>query len=147
MDEADQHATERQRRRMELVWEVALMQLKLLVGGMRDFALIPISIGAALLGLFTGGDEPEQHFRKVQAFWRRTEEWLNLLGESDSHEKADDLAQPLRRKIEVEYERGGWVRRAADQVNAVLDSANSKSRRTTGSDPRPASPPRDPEAK
>ena len=142
-DDSDPSATDRHRRRLELVWEVALMQLKLIVGGVRDLALIPISIGAAVLGLVTGGDEPEQHFRKVQHFWRRTEAWINLLGESEAHESADDLARPLHRTLEAEFDRGGWVRRTTDHVNAVLDSANAKSRRPPRDDPPADLKPRD----
>ena len=147
MAESDPQATERHRRRLELVWAVALMQFKLFVGGMRDLALIPISIGAAILGLVTGGDEPEQHFRKVQQFWRRTEAWINLLGESEDRDNADELAKPLHRSLSAEFERGGWVRRTADQVNAALDSANAKTRRPppppSSAEQRPAEPKRD----
>jgi len=146
MAEPDPQATERHRRRLELVWEVALMQFKLFVGGMRDLALIPISIGAAVLGLLTGGDEPEQHFRKVQQFWRRTEAWINLLGESDSHDNADELAKPLHRSLEAEFDRDGWVRRTADQVNAALDSANAKTRRPASAARSNDEKPRDAEA-
>jgi len=143
MADSDPQATERHRRRLELVWEVALMQFKLFVGGMRDLALIPISIGAAIIGLITGGDEPEQHFRKVQQFWRRTEAWINLLGESHDSDNADALAKPLHRSLSAEFERHGWVRRTVDQLNAALDSANAKTRRPANASDGSADPPRD----
>jgi hypothetical protein len=119
---------ERHRRRLDLIWELALFQAKLLADGLRDLLLFPVSIVAGLMGLIAGGDEPDQYFRRVVRLGRRSEIWINLFGQHRRGPTSDRLAQPLQHTLEAEFERGGWVRRSADRLNAVLDAANARSR-------------------
>ena len=66
--------------RVELMREAAVLQLKLVADGMRDAALIPVSLVAALIGLLRGGEDPGREYRKVIKLGRRSERWINLFG-------------------------------------------------------------------
>jgi hypothetical protein len=66
--------------RIELIRETAVLQLKLLVDGLRDAILIPVSLGAALIGLFRGGPDCSREFYRVLKMGRRSERWINLFG-------------------------------------------------------------------
>ena len=66
--------------RFELARETAVLQLKLLVDGLRDAILIPVSLVAALIGLLRGGTDCDREFRRVIKLGRRSERWINLFG-------------------------------------------------------------------
>lgn len=76
--------------RWDLLRSSLLFQLKLLADGMRDFLLVPVSIGATIIGLFRSGKDPEREFEQVLDFGRKTERWINLFG---THEPKDPVGQ------------------------------------------------------
>jgi len=66
--------------RIELARDAAVLQIKLLVDGVRDAILIPVSLVAALIGLLRGGPDCDREFRRVIKFGRRSERWIDLFG-------------------------------------------------------------------
>jgi hypothetical protein len=66
--------------RIELARATAVLQIKLLVDGLRDAILIPVSLVAALIGMFRGGPDCDLEFRRVIKLGRRSERWINLFG-------------------------------------------------------------------
>lgn len=63
--------------------DVVVFQVKLVVDGLRDVFLSPLSIGAALIDLLIPGDDGGKRFYSVVRFGRRTEQWINLFGAAD----------------------------------------------------------------
>ena len=61
-----------------LIRSVIVLQLKLLLGAARDFALIPIALVAALIDLVQLKKAAPQYFRKVLQFGERTDEWIDV---------------------------------------------------------------------
>jgi len=72
--------------RWRTVQDVLLFQGKLLIDGLRDILLSPVSIAAALIDLIVPGDDKGRRFYSVVRFGRRTEEWINLFGAADRHD-------------------------------------------------------------
>lgn len=118
--------------RAELFREAAILQIKLLVDGMRDAVLIPISIAAALIGLLRGGPDCNREFRRVIKLGRRSERWINLFGaarathpdefrEDDPDQSVDDLISMLERRIVEQHDRGGITAQARRAVDGALD--------------------------
>lgn len=99
--------------RIKLIREAAIFQLKLLVDGLRDAFLIPLSLLAALAGVFRGGDDCDREFRRVLKLGRRSERWINLFG----HER------PLGR-----LQRTGSMDAVLDQVETVVMEQYRKGR-------------------
>ena len=126
--------------RIRLVRDVVVFQFKLAADGLRDIALSPISIGAAILGLIRGGDNPGRYFRNLQRFGRRTDIWINLFGQYRHGPTADRFLEPLERKVIEEYERGGWLSDGTKRVNKALDNVT---RRAEGGRSKPGQAPPD----
>jgi hypothetical protein len=124
----------RHRRRLDLIFETGLFQAKLLADGLRDILLVPVSIAATLLGLVAGGDTPDRWFREVLRLGRRSERFINLFGHHRLGPTADRLAAPLRQSLEAEFSREGGIRKSADRLNSLLDSANTRARARTRSE-------------
>lgn len=69
--------------RFPVLRDVIVFQAKLLVDGLRDLLLSPLSIVAALIDLVVPGDDGGKRFYSVVRFGRRTERWINLFGAAD----------------------------------------------------------------
>jgi len=108
--------------RIDLVRDAAVLQIKLLVDGLRDAMLIPISLVAALLGLLRGGPDCDREFRRVIKLGRRSERWINLFGHhqplSRSHpaRSMDSIIEQVESTVLEQYHRG---RKGGDGENPV----------------------------
>lgn len=78
-------------KRFPVLRDVIVFQAKLLVDGLRDLLLSPLSIAAAFIDLLVPGDDGGKRFYGVVALGRRTERWINLFGMADKH---DPSARP-----------------------------------------------------
>lgn len=67
----------------ELIRDALVFQFKLLVDGIRDFILIPVSFGAAIISLLKPGNRAGTEFYDVVAFGRTTEKKINLFSVAD----------------------------------------------------------------
>ena len=105
--------------RISLIWEVLVLQVKLVADGLRDVLLVPLSLGAAILGLVAGGDDPGRLYRKLMLLGRRSERWINLFGYRTSG-TADELISPLREKVDA----SPIAQRAGSTINKSLDRVN-----------------------
>lgn len=70
-------------KRFPVLRDVIVFQGKLLVDGLRDLVLSPVSLLAALVDLIVPGDDGGKRFYAVVRFGRRTEAWINLFGAAD----------------------------------------------------------------
>lgn len=111
--------------RLELIRETFVLQAKLLVDGLRDAVLIPLSLGAALIGLLRGGEECDREFRRVLKLGRRSERWINLFGHhrplpgSKPAASMDAILDQVEQTVMDQYRRGRHTEagenRAADR--------------------------------
>ena len=115
--------------RLNLIWSVLVFQVKLVVDGLRDFILVPISLIAALLGLLAGGSKPARYYNLVLAFGRRTERWINLFGRQKGT-TSDDLIEPLKERVFRESESNPLFQKASSAVNRSLDQVNEAVKKT-----------------
>ena len=121
--------------RTRLIVDVVVLQCKLALGGLRDVLLIPVSIVAAIVGLFLGGEQPDVYFRQVQRFGRRSDLWLNVFGSRHRGNTADEMIRPLEESLMAQMRSGGRLTRGAKHVNELLDNVNQKQSRRNP--PRP----------
>lgn len=105
--------------RVGLVRETAVLQIKLLVDGMRDAILIPVSILAALIGLLRGGPDCDREFRRVLELGRRSERWIDLfghqrpLGGDPVNGSMDSILDQVESVVMEQYKRGTQTREDA----------------------------------
>ena len=75
-------------KRFPVFRDVVVFQAKLLVDGLRDLLISPVSIMAALVDLLVPGDDGGKRFYSVVRFGRRTEAWINLFGAAGTHDES-----------------------------------------------------------
>lgn len=113
--------------RQRLFREAAVFQIKLLVDGLRDAVLIPVSLVAALIGLARGGDDPGREFRRVLKLGRRSERWINLFGHQPPLHRPhgagslDTLLDRVEETVMEEYRRGRDPEEARKAIRAALE--------------------------
>ena len=130
--------------RWTLIRDIAVFQVKLLVDGLRDLILLPVSLVIGLISLLTGGSQPGPEFYDLLRVGRRSERWINLFGaaervygpaENDDFFAAEDIDRLVARVetfVVDEYQKGGVTSQAKDRVDQALnrlrDIANWKAK-------------------
>ena len=115
--------------RTRLVRDTAVLQLKLMVDGVRDALLIPVSLMAAVLGLVRGGDQANREFQRVIKWGRRSERWINLFGHQSprgrTHPSAsmDLLLDRVEQVVLDQYRRGRNTDEAREAIKAALEDS------------------------
>lgn len=106
---AASHGDDAQLSRVALIWRLLVFQLKLVMDGLRDILLSPVSFVVALVGLIAGGDTPDRYWTQLMRFGRRTDLWINLF---DGHAGgADALIEPIERMMTEDPRHRGWLAR------------------------------------
>jgi hypothetical protein len=112
--------------RQALLREAAILQFKLLVDGLRDAALIPMSLIAAAIGLMRGGDDSDREFRRVIKLGRRSERWINLFGHQPPLRprqpggSLDDLLDRVEAVVMEQYRQGRSEAEARDAISKAI---------------------------
>jgi len=121
-------------KRGELVREAVLFQLKLMVDGLRDLVLMPVSLLATLVGLARGGEEPEREFCQVIEAGRASEQWINLFGH---HQVADSttavasidvLFTKLEDTLKQQYLTSGLSTNVKTEIGEALRAAQDQAK-------------------
>ena len=130
MEESNTEVTERSRG--DLARDALLLQGKLLIDGLRDLILVPVSIVATLIDLASGEQPVGRRFYSVVQLGRRSEHWINLFGAADRspHEnrwghsekssKLDDLVEQVEKVVKDQYADGGVTGSAKSALNKAL---------------------------
>lgn len=117
-----------------LVRDVAVLQVKLIIDGLRDFVLVPVSLIAGLASLLRTGRGSGNEFYDLLRLARRSEHFINLFGAADRvspppgerehfpDEDIDAFVQRVESFVVDEYRKGGVTRQAKDQLDQALDS-------------------------
>jgi hypothetical protein len=120
--------------RWTLIRDIIVLQLKLVVDGLRDFILVPISLLVGIISLVKGGESSGSEFYELLRTGRRSERWINLFGaaervygpsNADDHFPAEDIDEIVGRVetfVVDEYRQGGVTRQAKEQLDRALDS-------------------------
>lgn len=125
----------RQPDRWTLIRDVAVLQVKLIVDGLRDLILVPASLIAGIISLFGGdGEHPGPQFYRLLGVGKQSEHWINLFGahrhSPDGVERErefgtasiDDIVGRVESFVVDEYQRGGVTAQAKARLDRVLKS-------------------------
>lgn len=129
--------------RWALIRNTAVLQVKLVVDGLRDLVLVPASLIAALASLLTSHDgKPGPQFDRLMDAGRRSEKWINLFGthrdstartarsEQNDDSGIDNVVQRFESYLVDEYRRGGMTRQAKERIDKALNAIQSKPKET-----------------
>src|SRR6478735_2719912 len=116
--------------------DVLVFQLKMLLDNVRDFALMPVSLVAALVDLIFKGERQGALFYQVLKWGAHSERVIDVYSAIEKHEKpgvnpnytVDAVIARLEGVLVREVEKGG----TAATIKAALDRAIDQLHRETG---------------
>lgn len=124
--------------RLSLVRDVAVLQVKLIVDGLRDLLLVPASLIAGVMSLINHENgRPGPQFYDLLTFGRETEHRINLFGAySNRPARAgddsrpgemdiDDLVSRVESYVVDEVRRGGITAQAKAKIDQALGAIQS----------------------
>ena len=116
-----------------LVRDVAVFQFKLIVDGLRDLVLVPVSLVAGLLSLVTGENgRPGPHFYQLLNTGKQSEHWIDLFGAMRNappdlvdrvpfpDANMDEILDNLEAFVVDEEKRGGITTQARQRLEEAL---------------------------
>ncbi len=121
-------------KRVTLVRNTVVFQLKLMADGFRDLVLLPVSLIATIVGLLRGGDEPEREFNQVINVGRDSEQWINLFGNHDVPENnnpaasIDALFTKVEDTLKKQYLAAGTSAKAQAEIDKALQAAQDETK-------------------
>ena len=121
--------------RWTLIRDIAVLQVKLIVDGLRDLLLVPASLVAGIWSLLGGtADRPGPQFYQLIGLGKQSELWINLF---KAYENAppevrkehgfgvanmDELVDKFESFVVDEYQRGGVTKQAKDRIDQALNA-------------------------
>src|SRR6202163_3921881 len=131
--------------RWKFLRDVIVFQLKMFLDNVRDFALMPVSLIAALIDLVSRGEREGALFYKVLRWGAHSEAVIDVYSAIEHHETSDfkisrdytvdGVIARLEGVLVREYEKGGTAAsikaamdRAIDQLHAETGGARDKAR-------------------
>ena len=128
-----------QAERWTLIRDIGVLQVKLLVDGLRDLILVPFSLVAGIVSLVsTQGGKPGPHFYQLMAWGKESEHWINLFAAlenaPDEVEQArvlgsqdiDEIVGRLESFVKDEVKKGGVTSQAKARLDKILDALERK---------------------
>ena len=116
-----------------LIRDVAVLQFKLVVDGLRDLLLVPASLVAGLISVMRTNDgKPGDEFYRLVSVGKQSEHWINLFGALDNAPDhvfeehyfgtadIDDLVSRVESFVVDEYQRGGVTKQAHDRLSEAI---------------------------
>lgn len=120
--------------RWTLARDIAVLQVKLIVDGLRDFLLVPVSLIAGIVSLVKNSNEPSNEFYDLLKLGRRSERWINLFGAAEKvhgpsvnddsilPDDIDTLVGKVESYVVDEYKKGDVPKQAKDQIDRAIES-------------------------
>ncbi len=125
--------------RTELVRDTIVLQLKLIVDGIRDLALMPICLFATIFGLIVHRERPGRYTYRILSYGRLSEKWIGLFDDAEKDqlgpleyegEKFDDIIVKAQNAFESKYvdpeKKDFLVKKLNDALNDINGKLNTK---------------------
>jgi hypothetical protein len=125
--------------RWTLIRDIGVLQVKLVVDGLRDIVLVPASLIAGIISLATSTDgKPGTQFYRLLAWGKESEHWISLFGAVKNSPESvqqsasfgdrdiDDIVGRLETLVVDEVNRGGVTSQAKARLEKILDAMQRK---------------------
>jgi hypothetical protein len=125
--------------RWTMLRDLGVLQVKLIVDGLRDIVLVPLSLIAGVISIASSKEgRPGPQFYHLLAWGKQSEVWINLFAAvKNSPEKIeqplpfgdhdiDDIVGRLESFVVDEVKRGGVTTQAKDRLDKILDAVQRK---------------------
>lgn len=127
--------TEDPNSRTEVVRDTIVLQLKLIVDGLRDLALMPLCFFAALFGLLAHREQPGRYMYRILSYGRMSEKWIGLFDDAKKDQMEpiqwegknfDDLIVKTQTAFESKYVDPEKKDLLVKKLNDALNDINGK---------------------
>lgn len=128
--------------RWSLARDIAVLQAKLLIDGLRDLILVPASLVAGIMSLTSGSDgQPGTQFYRLLGVGKNSERWINLFGalrnappdlehpEPFPDADMDEIVGKVEAFVIDEEKRGGMTAQARERLEKALSALQKRNRR------------------
>lgn len=118
-----------------LIRDIAVLQVKLIVDGVRDLLLVPASLIVGIVSLAkTQNGKPGSEFYSLINVGKQSERWINLFGaiknappeiiEENRFGEADmdEIVSRVESFVIDEYQRGGVTAQAKERIQKAMDA-------------------------
>jgi len=118
-----------------LIRDIAVLQVKLVVDGVRDLVLVPTSLIAGVVSLAKTKDgKPGTEFYALVNVGKQSERWINLFGAIRNappelvegrhfgNADIDDIVSRVESFVVDEYKRGGVTSQAKDRIEKAMEA-------------------------
>ena len=125
-----------------LIRDIAVLQVKLVVDGVRDVILVPTSLIVGIVSLAKTKDgKPGTQFYALVSVGRQSERWINLFGairnapaevvEARHFGDADidEIVSRVESFVVDEYKRGGVTSQAKDRFEKAMEAMRLRRRK------------------
>lgn len=139
MMETDPEKQEAGLERWTMLRDLGVLQIKLIIDGLRDIVLVPLSLAAAVISIASGKDgRPGPQFYQLLAWGKQSEIWINLFGAVKNAPEEVEQSIPFRDKdiddivgrvesfVVDEVKRGGVTTQAKERLDKILDAVQRK---------------------
>lgn len=116
-----------------LIRDIAVLQVKLIVDGLRDLVLVPASLIAGVVSLVKmKNGKPGTHFYTLVGVGKQSEHWINLFGAlrnapaeviEQNHfgnTDIDEIVSRMESFLVDEYQRGGVTAQAKERIEKAI---------------------------
>ena len=116
-----------------LVRDIAVLQVKLIVDGLRDLILVPASLIAGIVSLSKTKDgKPGTEFYSLVSVGKQSERWINLFGAIKNappevvdeynfgNADIDEIVSRVESFVVDEYKRGGVSAQAKERIDKAM---------------------------
>jgi hypothetical protein len=127
--------------RWVLLRDIAVLQVKLVVDGVRDLVLVPISMIAGIISLARSNFGSDNEFYELMRLGKKSERWINLFGAADQLPPAesdymrfpdtdiDAMVSRVESFVVDEYRKGGVTQQAKERLDRAIDSLHKMASR------------------
>ncbi len=118
-----------------LIRDIAVLQAKLVVDGVRDLILVPTSLILGIVSLAKTKDgKPGTEFYALVSVGRQSERWINLFGAIKNappelvkerhfgNSDIDEIVSRVESFVVDEYKRGGVTSQAKDRIEKAMEA-------------------------
>ena len=120
--------------RWSLIRDLSVFVTKVGLEAIRDIALIPLAVGAGLLGLLFSPSQPHRYFEAVLRLGDRFDVFVDLFGSAEARKRAgmsaedaggpraDALFERVERALRDQHAQGGVTAQAKEAIDRALDA-------------------------
>ena len=125
-----------------LIRDIAVLQVKLIVDGLRDLILVPASLIAGIVSIIRTTDgKPGDEFYTLVSIGKQSERWINLFGALRNappevieeyrfgDADIDEIVSRMESFVVDEYKQGGVTAQAKDRIEKAIDALQRRRNR------------------